>query len=115
MKEQFIPYRQALKLRELEFDEEVIACYFTKNGDLLYNRAPMTNLDKEFLPAPLWQQAFDWVLGKINSPNYYLKYYSEWEVHLMSFDKHDSEIYLTYFGDKESCLTKLIEILVNKK
>ena len=54
MEEQFIPYEQALELRELGFDEECFGgwgnlkeWYYHPDSDIL-------------LDAPLWQQAFDW-------------------------------------------------------
>ena len=76
MREQFIPYKQALELRDLGFDEK---CLVTESK-VGYARNPST--DMEELPIqepfywtnskihsdnctlPLWQQAFDWLFQK---------------------------------------------------
>lgn len=70
MKEQFIPYEQALVLKELGFDKGCLAYYLTHGNNKLM---PMSSSGLEFIlhdstkaycSAPLWQQAFDWFLQK---------------------------------------------------
>jgi hypothetical protein len=75
MNKQFIPYEQALKLKELGFDEKCYA-YYTKDQEFFYfdvddfSSAYTKNLDnlkvnsisELVCTAPLWQQAFDWFL-----------------------------------------------------
>ena len=67
MKEQFVTYEIALKLKELGFDEECFGAFITKDrGYLIVN----TTTEFEFgirlhqtensTLAPLWQQAIDW-------------------------------------------------------
>ena len=72
MREQFIPYEQALNLKELGFDEP---CFATYNSDKKVNRNPSHNMEdlpiegqpyywnnskiyKSCITAPLYQQAF---------------------------------------------------------
>jgi hypothetical protein len=67
MTQEFIPYEQALALKELGFDEPCFAYY---NIDPYLNK-PAFNLVKPFdhewcLPASLYQQAFRWFREKYN-------------------------------------------------
>ena len=91
MKEQFIPYEQALELKELGFDKRCFTTYTPKhlgnelsnpfNIDLdefnelkssftlikLPNKAFVKNSEcVNCVSAPLWQQAFDWFRDKYN-------------------------------------------------
>ena len=84
MKNEFIPYEQALALKELGFDESCYNQYTDGTLDL-----PCTKYDYpdcvESIPAPLYQQAFRWFREKYNleveyslrvvidEPDYYLR------------------------------------------
>ena len=65
MKKEFIPYEQALELKELGFDEPCFGRYDGRDenkGKIWYE---MPNLGKGWIPvkdvlAPLYQQAFRW-------------------------------------------------------
>lgn len=65
MKEQFIPYDQALVLKRLGFDEKCFALYnpilhldsYSKNSNIDL----ITDNKEVVCSAPLWQQAFDWM------------------------------------------------------
>ena len=67
MNKEFIPYEQALGLKELGFDEDVIA-YWEKNSLLkpipmsdFINSFPVNDYPKaDWIAAPLYQQAFRW-------------------------------------------------------
>ena len=69
MKEQFVTYEIALKLKELGFEEKCLAGYyeedFTKKAILL-QRESVNNQNTYglFCSAPLWQQAIDWFRKK---------------------------------------------------
>jgi len=62
MKNEFIPYEQALALKELGFDEECFSFYnaigelYESEGYYLYSH----NVHKDEVIAPLYQQAFRW-------------------------------------------------------
>ena len=134
MKEQFVPYEKALKLKELGFDEECFT-YF-KNGiiDLddegileIYKNYDAHNDIDEYISSPLWQQAFDWfreehgIHSYINLTN--IQGELTWHVNICSVDKHEvgvSRIVLcnlfdfkTYEEARQACLEKLIELCKN--
>ena len=74
MKEQFVTYEIALKLKDLGFDEPCIAYYFNRYGDVeLFSEFVIDHSKRVFYThseyetiAPLWQQAIDWFLKKNN-------------------------------------------------
>jgi hypothetical protein len=66
MKNEFIPYEQALALKGLGFGEPCFGYYSIDQFNL---KTPTFNLEKPFerewcLPAPLYQQAFRWFREK---------------------------------------------------
>lgn len=71
MKNEFIPYEQALELKELGFDELCMAGYdkdfigklyigFSTDDGALFNT-------EYYILAPLYQQAFRWLNEKLNT------------------------------------------------
>ena len=63
IEKEFIPYEQALALKELGFDEPCFMTYL--NGKLdkeifLFNHSIRSHSTQEFVSAPLYQQAFRW-------------------------------------------------------
>lgn len=122
---QFVPYEQALELKELGFNELCIAAYdeelelgiqdFEQN----YNTFP-----KHIIAAPLWQQAFDWFRNHhkleycINKSNEYF-----YEIYNYKDNKEEGEIssmqsgwiYNSYEEACLECLKKLIEIIKEKE
>ena len=131
MKEQFVPYEQALKLKELGFDEECFT-YF-KNGiiDLddegileIYKNYDAHNDIDEYISSPLWQQAFDWFRDVMLLDNFILPYWfidGEYKVKKYTysiepsnrFDEYfdcDSDQYDTYEEARLECLKRLIEL-----
>jgi hypothetical protein len=118
MDKEFIPYEQALQLKELGFNEP---CFGYWNIDP-YLPKPTFNLVKPFehewcLPAPLYQQAFRWfrekhnLIGLVdggydNSKNIFT--YVIWN------DFRDDifdDYYSTYEEAELACLKKLIELI----
>jgi len=76
MKEDFIPYKLALELKELGFNEEVSMYYTHGNtnmmpGELMKNKIafvynmPEKLIDNYYIDAPTWSQSFDWLLNKL--------------------------------------------------
>lgn len=121
MKDQFIPYNLALKLKELGFKEDCLRTYswyyspyFGGKEDIstvkLLNEEEVRSeviqeKPRKYCPAPLWQQAFDWLLLKL--PDYILdqmentfgiRYYDgeEWNHILMT-------------NTRQACLEQLIK------
>ena len=140
MKNEFIPYEEALKLKELGFDEECLLCYF--DGELalttsedtiprnLEDNSWRTNRDFEdtFLPmmynsvtAPLYQQVFTWFRqehGLFSEINLTTKQenVAEFEFFILDFYEpiFESDDYKKYEEAKLDCLRKLIEHVKTK-
>ena len=72
MEEEFVPYQEALALKELGFDEPCLKFYPTeeklvpginvKDGD---TNSELNQYNKLFVSAPLYQQAFRWLYQKL--------------------------------------------------
>lgn len=63
MKDQFVPYELAVKLKELGFDEPCFGAWLRNPSILNFGNYPsqeIANIESGIL-APLWQQAFDWL------------------------------------------------------
>ena len=113
MNKEFIPYEQALELKELGFEEICFAWYH--KGKLTFNELynfPDINQNTRNTSAPLYQQAFRWFRDK-----YVLHCFIEYEDGrlydaIVDFDYIDS--YNTYEEAELACLKKLIEIVKTK-
>ena len=135
MKNEFVPYDRALKLKELGFVEPCFAVfelivvgdtipkfrYNWESEDKWFNH----NKDKSeykdhdwYWSAPLYQQAFRWFRENYSwtiKVNQVTK--SNWSYTLDNFPKdrtYYGEVYKTYEEAELACLDKLIEILENK-
>jgi hypothetical protein len=65
MKEQFVPYELAVKLKQLGFDEECLG-FYERNQELIIQECLITDFHSDSLQcvAPLFQQAFRWFREK---------------------------------------------------
>ncbi len=63
MDKEFIPYQQALELKELGFEEPCLSYY--EGESFSYHLASIKG-DDYIIPAPLYQQAFRWFRDKYN-------------------------------------------------
>jgi hypothetical protein len=131
MTQEFIPYEQALELKELGFDEEHFGGWFEYKGKIELVRyvgliddwwdSNAIDLD---IKAPLYQQAFRWFRDKklsdasINRHGEADGGYSyRWEiVHEYGTleERHFKMGYNTYEEAELACLNKLIEIVKQK-
>ena len=128
MKNEFIPYEQALALKELGFDESCIGWY---NPQVNYEDEikevttdrywafHLTGEWENFKPAPLYQQAFRWFrekhdkYGVVNidlSNNLKDKIFVYMVEDKLGYIIDRSEEYNTYEEAEQACLDKLIEI-----
>ena len=122
----FVPYEQALALKELGFDEPCFSYY--KNDQLSeieeVINSKMRNVNNEiddYISAPLYQQAFRWfrekyVLDSIVQPTYSTKYqYRVFNVETKSkvqvYGDYMGKEFNTYEEAELACLKKLIEIV----
>ena len=133
MNKEFIPYEQALELKELGFDEQCLTSYNPKkelvgvfdtalqNDDVEVEDCFVSNsnVHTTFVAAPLYQQAFRWFrekyelvswvsLGSQNSREYIFGILTD-STFIGSYNTNFS----TYEEAELACLKKLIEIVKN--
>ena len=110
MSKEFIPYEQALELKELGFDDDCLGYYYTDPNaatiPILCIYKPYKN---EFcLHAPIYQQAFRWFREKYNL-TYSIGYTNIVVVHF-----HNTTSLLqdnkSYEEAELACINKFIEI-----
>lgn len=128
MKKEFIPYQQALALKELGFNEPCYATYSSNDKKLTgfpledMEGKPCNALDYKWqnskihftnITAPLYQQAFRWFREKYWLDNAVLKdrYVIETREDLPIWWYYGLN---TYEEAELACLIKLIEIVKNK-
>ena len=102
MNKEFIPYEEALALKELGFDEDVCG-YFGKENKLFIVTPDYGDVIK-LLKAPLYQQAFRWFRDKYDE-------HHTWRLQTIL----SVEDYETYEEAELACLKKLIEIVNQNK
>lgn len=133
MKNNFVPYEQALKLKELGFDEQCL-CYYSAQLDLqtvgCYDKSHPIHLSisqsdicEAYILTPLWSQAFDWF--RTNHNYHYiieplkidtiLDWYFSLHSVIDGVSKHiDDTPYKSYEEARLKCLEKLIELCAKK-
>jgi hypothetical protein len=118
MKNEFIPYEQALALKELGFDEPCFAAYI-KAGRFLDISEYVNHGDYRIL-APLYQQAFRWFREKyvfyINMVSPDLFYFV---IHYINPIKEPTDLFIsecceTHEEAELACLKKIIELSTEK-
>jgi hypothetical protein len=134
MEKEFIPYEQALALKELKFDFLCLAVYQNK-GLLTYARLKPKDLgchavnEKGVCSAPLYQQAFGWFRDKHDLQSIVIPFAES------SIDENSKTLYYPIINKKQfygfinqqeeigykmheeaelECLKKLIETVKNK-
>ena len=126
MKKEFIPYKYALELKELGFDEQCIAYYVNNQDKLIFDITGVNNftrtnygsvLGKHCQAAPLWQQAFNWFREKYNL--HYIIYKNinidGYDFCKVTTDGITNKNTYSYEEARLECLKKLIEIVKNDK
>jgi hypothetical protein len=141
MKKEFVPYEQALALKELGFDEPCLACVGENNeviirvGDYrsFSNKKPEDSIERDFYnniikdfnsyvndtaSAPTFSQAFRWFREKYGLDSFVN---AEWQsmVKVGYYFNADGDYskqpsHLTYEEAELECLKKLIEIVKEK-
>ena len=116
----FVPYEQALHLKELGFQEECLAYYH--QDQMLEKDSLGIKRDhyrgKFGVLAPLYQQAFRFFREKYNLCHHIhvniFKY--EWYIeHRIEDEEYEGYDYSTYEESELACLKKLIEIAKGKE
>ena len=116
MTQEFIPYQQALELKELGFNEPCFA-WFILEGDgakstLVLEKCPKQDIG--LCLAPLYQQAFRWFREKHKLSG--IPTHQSYEIYNLETEECINEIYPidTYEEAELECLDKLIEIVKTK-
>lgn len=129
MKDQFVPYELAVKLKDLKIEVlDVFGEYFRMHDGSVRNILSSDCLD-EYHPhpkficlAPLWQQAFDWILEEHYLYGVIIPTISmSWTfktltcvdgmIEVPPYNHVDSYDYPTYDDAREAMLTKMIELI----
>jgi hypothetical protein len=106
MNKDFVPYEEALALKELEFDEPCFAVYSEHDKTRVYEESSIVEGLK--IQAPLYQQAFRWFREKYG---YYYPIHrttNNTNQVLYSIGPYAGD-YFTYEEAELACLKKLIE------
>ena len=123
MEKEFIPYEQALELKELGFDEECFGYYsFSEKITLksCFNRTPIILSGKK-CSIPLYSQVFRWFREKHNLESHVKKDWIDgilqgYESIIECLDGYiDVGTFKTYEEAELECLKKLIEIVKEDK
>ena len=119
MNNQFIPYEQALELKELGFNEECFG-FYTLEGCYFPNTTELNSLSYA-CASPLYQQAFRWfrekyeIVGivKFGTQEFTYNIYNNDAIGLLTKDSLDFNG--TYEEAEIACLKKLIEMVKGKE
>jgi hypothetical protein len=132
MNKEFIPYEQALELKELGFDSVCFGFYNPRHeiGDLraspLYEHSggcfDNYNRTDYLVSAPLYQQAFRWFREKHgimytvhnNIENWKNTFHGAYTKINSNYESDYTNDFATYEEAELACLKKLIEIVKNK-
>ena len=124
MKNEFVPYEQALELKQLGFNDECFSYYTYPEGKfsnvLSFNSYKNTALKTS---SPTFSQAFRWFREKYNLiPD--IQYYGNWNFEIFRIGEFaepmdDVNVDYTFKGGtyeetELECLKKLIEIVKSK-
>ena len=136
MNGEFVPYQQSLELKELGFNEEVLAWYnpdknfiipLGKKWITIDTEHPKRNSDfnyegsLDFIAAPLYQQAFRWFREKYGlyseifvDDNKTFGFYITSFIEEGRLDKPITRQFNTYDEAELGCVKQLIEIIDRK-
>ena len=134
MKKEFIPYEQALALKELGFDEPCLAHWYNEtptNSEgqcLVYYKKPWDNqkiingVIRDYYFAPTYSQAFRWFREKYNLFGYsYPNDYQMYGYRIVELKSSENKELIYDWGTLNTheeaeleCLKKLIEIVKTK-
>jgi len=106
----FIPYEQALKLKELGFDEPCLGKFYYNHLEIggNWSNADFKEDPDVFISAPLYQQVFRWFREKYGihiTPNKF-----DTTTWIADWGYWESPVYYSYEEAELACLMKLIEI-----
>lgn len=109
----FVPYNEALALKDLDFDEPCFG-FYERDKELVIQECEITDFSFESLQcvAPTFSQAFRFFREKYGKESYVRK------LHTYYYHINDTEAFVGNFSTYEEaeleCLKKLIEICKSK-
>jgi hypothetical protein len=129
MEKEFIPYEQALALKELGFNEPCFARYEYIRNELQFpfwnpknhNQKTGNGINYQFISAPLYQQAFRWFREKYDITSFIQRFEGDvfdYEINSYIFEEETDfgdGYFDTYEEAELACLKKLIEIIKENK
>jgi hypothetical protein len=132
MKNEFIPYEQALALKELGFDEPCFGGYYSNQDNVnlwFFKEAKNSDRDERvregFATAPTYSQAFRWFREKHNLDSFVKHLYKSTikvgyyfgidQYKGVEFQMDFDAWYDTYEEAELACLKKLIELSTQTK
>jgi hypothetical protein len=126
MEKEFIPYEQALALKELGFDEPCIGYATIEYKDVVHCGISFkihkeTDLPTKPFGVPLYQQVFRWFREKYRldgKPEYFLNDWYCFIINDMKGEDNSRRLFTEFPSYEEAeleCLKKLIEIVKTKK
>jgi hypothetical protein len=115
MKKEFVPYKQALALKELGFNEPCFGWWFADEEMLIIDKSTKST-SENIIQAPLFQQAFRWFREKYDLFCWIEKFHKDetyiFQIPPANFTKIQGH-FKTYEEAELACLIKLIEIVKN--
>jgi len=109
MNKEFVPYQQALELKELGFDEPCFGWWFADEKMLIIEKSKKST-SENIVQAPTFSQAFRWFREK-----YGIYYSIQIKDGIWFFEKWSLSGFKTYEEAELACLEKLIEIIKTNK
>ena len=125
MNKEFVPYEEALALKQLGFDEPCLAYWYNETPTnpegqcLVYYKKPwdeqkiINGIIRDYYVAPTFSQAFRWFREK-HKLHCHIEYIPAGDVYEW-WIKYDRANYPTYEEAELACLRKLIEIVRKKQ
>jgi hypothetical protein len=121
MEKEFVPYEQALALKELGFNEPCIKGFFEKEPIYTVVTTPVDFNNKkqlgELISVPTFSQAFRWfrekynIVGSVKNLNTHTTKHEFYAEIVEPITVSSYSIYDTYEQAELECLVKLIEIV----
>jgi hypothetical protein len=111
MNKEFIPYQQALALKELGFNEPCFGKFYYNHLEIggNWSNADFKEDPDVFISAPLYQQAFRWFREKYGIHITPKKF--DTTTWIADWGYWESPVYYSYEEAELACLIKLIEIV----
>jgi hypothetical protein len=125
MDKEFVPYQEAIELKDLGFDELCMGGYDGDDNNLyigyISNEGVQYN-PQYYTKAPLYQQAFRWFRERYllhheiacGDNVFWFRYGKNGYISVLSIDTNNDSYWPTYEEAELACLRKLIEIVKKK-